>query len=136
VINQSSENPLGRARILVVDDEPAIRQSMWLLMTARGYDVRSYASATILLADEATLQADCLVTDYMLLDLDGVRLLAQLRREGWRGDAILVTGFATPALRTRATDAGFAAVFEKPVQPQQLVDCVGELVASRTPGAA
>lgn len=120
--------PRQRARILLVEDDAAVRRSLLLLLQANGYDVRAYASGIALLADSTSLDAACLVADYQMDETDGVDTLVQLRAKGWAGRAILITGHPSGALEDAAQSAGFDAIFEKPLRERALVSAVARLV--------
>lgn len=116
-----------RAQILLAEDDPAVRRSMQLLLRAKGFDVRAYANGITLLADDSNAGAKCFIADYRMDDLDGIAVLTRLRERGWRGPAILITAYATGDLSGQARQAGFDAVFEKPLRQHALVDAVTRL---------
>ncbi|OWK28514.1 response regulator [Sphingomonas mucosissima] len=110
-----------RRVVLLVEDEDAVRRSLQLFLTGRGYHVRAYAAAATLLGDQSLDDARLLVADYRLPDSDGVQLLTTMRQRGWHGRAIMMTGHGTEQLEGAARAAGFAAVMGKPLQHQQLL---------------
>ena len=120
--------PSQKPKILLVEDDPAVRRSLQLLFQATGYDVRAYASGATLLADDTSLDAACLVADYRMAGCDGIDTLVQLRANGWAGPAILITGFPSAGVANRARSAGFDAVFEKPLRQHALVKAIAGLV--------
>jgi len=107
--------------VLLIEDDEAVRRSLQLLLHWRGYDVRSFASASPVLDDEGVGEIDVLVTDYRLPDGDGIGVLRALRRSGWRGKAILITAFPSTTLTESAQATGFDAVLEKPLRQHELV---------------
>lgn len=121
-----------RPSVLVVEDDDAIRRSLQLLLRARGFDVRAYASPGFALADKENRAAVCLIADLVMPGLDGLMLLADLRSEGWAGAAILISGYLDPDRRNRAAHAGFDAVLEKPVADSRLVSVMNDLIARNT----
>ena len=125
-------SPFHRARVLLVEDDPAVRRSIQLLLQANGFDVRAYATGTALLADQSNADAICFIADYRLDDLDGIAVLLRLRERGWRGPAILITAFQDTDLAHRAQEVGFDAVYDKPLREHVLVDAVMRL--TRTDG--
>lgn len=131
--------PLGvlandKTRILLVEDEPGVRRSLQLLLQANGFDVRAYATGKTLLADQNALDATCLVADYRMSDCDGIETLRQLRKKGWSGHALLITAFPSADLTARARQAGFDAVFEKPLRQHILVRAVERLARPAAEG--
>lgn len=121
----------GRARILLVEDDPGVRRSLQLLLHGRGFEVRAYASGLALLADATALEAVCLVADYRMPEIDGLLILRRLRELGWRGQALLITAFPSAGLIDQALAAGYSRVIEKPLVEAALVEAVGRVVAAR-----
>lgn len=111
----------SRPGLLLIEDDAGLRRSFQLLLQGQGFAVRAYASATTALADVRSHDAAVLVVDYRLPDNDGFEVLRTLRARGWQGRAVMITGFPSDALATRAAGAGFAAFLEKPVQPHRLI---------------
>jgi len=122
--------PEGRARLLLVEDDPGVRRSLQLLLRGRGFEVRAYASGLALLADPTALEAVCLIADYRMPEIDGLSILRQLRERGWRGQALLITAFPSARLVDQAVAAGFGAVIEKPLVEAGLVEAVERAVAA------
>jgi len=122
-------NSLRKSIVLLVDDDPAVRRSLQLVLQGSGYVVRSYATGGALLADPNVSDALAIVADYRLPDSDGVRLLEDLRKAGFRGRAVLVTGFGTPELEISARAAGYARVLEKPLADRVLRETMAGLFA-------
>lgn len=114
--------------ILLVEDDPAVRRSLQLILQGGGFAVRSYATGAALLADSGVQHAHAVVADYRLPDSDGLRLLRDLRRAGFNGPAILVTGFGSPELEASARAAGFARILEKPLADRVLREAMTGLV--------
>ena len=114
--------------VLLVEDDDAVRRSLQLLLSGRGHDVRAYASAVGLAKDPAALRCDCLVADLMMPPTDAVALLGQLRKTGWGGRAILISGFLDEAWRDMAQRAGFDAVLTKPISDSLLIHTIEALL--------
>ncbi len=112
-------------KVVLVDDDAAVRNSLKLLLTGRGYDVDLYTGGKAVL--DARLDSDlqiCLIADYLMPDIDGLTLLDLLRKQGWLGPALLITGHFDAALEHRAHAAGYSAVFEKPLNHERLLNAV------------
>jgi FixJ family two-component response regulator len=107
--------------VLVVDDDPAVRNSLDFCLTIDGYIVRSYASGADLLAELDFPAAGCLIIDYLLPDMNGLELLAELRRRKISLPAILITSNPTALLRARTAEAG-AVMIEKPFLTESLFE--------------
>jgi FixJ family two-component response regulator len=117
----------GRPRVLIVENDPAVRRSTQLLLQGRGFDVKAYATGEHLLVEAARQPPDCFIADYLLDGADGIEVLQGLHRQGWDGPAVLISAFASPELTQRAVAAGFTLVFEKPLRERALVESIVRL---------
>ena len=116
--------PARGLHILLLEDDEGVRRSLHLMLRAHGFEVSSYAAAASLLTDAAIGVASLLVADHRLADRDGIKVLLELREIGWQGRAIMITASPSPALREAAIAAGFHAVLEKPLRPQELIRAI------------
>jgi len=126
----SPASGFGRPRILLVEDDSAVRRSLQLLLSGHGYDVRAYASSAGLARDPEALRADCLIADLVVPDGNAVSLLTDLRAAGWQGPAILISGHLTNEWAERALARGYSAAFSKPLGDAVLTKCLARLVRS------
>jgi two-component system, LuxR family, response regulator FixJ len=113
-------------KVALVDDDSAVRSSLRLLLTGRGYVVDVFADGQAVL--DAKLGDDhfCLLADYLMPDIDGISLLGKLRKQGWVQPALLITGHFDSSLDKRAVAAGYSAVFEKPLHSERLINAVAK----------
>ncbi|MFA6117943.1 MAG: response regulator [Sphingomonas sp.] len=109
---------------MLIEDDEGVRRSLQLVLHARGYDVRAYASALPFLENLRQDEIDLLVTDYRLPDGDGLGVLRALLRDGWHGRSILVTAFPSSMLTDSAKACGFDVVLEKPLRPNELAGAI------------
>ena len=127
--------PGERPRILLVENDPAVRRSLQLLIRAHGYDVRAYRSAVGLAEDPEALRAACLVADLVMPEMDAVELLHSLRAAAWTGPAILVSGFLDERQTARARNNGFEVVLGKPLAESALIRSIAQLIGGSAPAA-
>jgi len=71
--------PRSNGRILVVDDEEAIRRAVGRALSSRGYDVRTVGSGHDALAEIPAFDPELVVLDLNLPDLDGTEVAARIR---------------------------------------------------------
>ncbi|OHC92776.1 MAG: hypothetical protein A2792_15960 [Sphingomonadales bacterium RIFCSPHIGHO2_01_FULL_65_20] len=129
-----SEPGKKRYKVLITDDEASIRRSLQFLLHARGYEPLSYRSGSALLADPASLSADCMIADYNMPDLDGLSLLGAFRAKGWDGPAILICASRDQELRLRAKACGYAEVIQKPFIRTPVLEALHRLCECAEPG--
>lgn len=124
--------PGAAPRILIVEDDPAVRRSLQLLLQGREFEVKAHSTAGAALAYAGAYAPHCLVVDYQLGGDNGISLITDLRAAGCMAPAILISAFGSADLAERARDAGFAHVFDKPLRAHQLLAAVSGLVGEKT----
>src|SRR6266568_2332379 len=109
--------------IAVVDDDAAVRSSLKFSLEIDGFAVRTYASADDLLKSGNLSDFQCLVVDQNMPRMTGLELVAQLRKQGLKVPALLVSGHLTPAVTRQASAAGIPTI-EKPFLGNGLLDSI------------
>jgi FixJ family two-component response regulator len=107
--------PAGKRKVIIVDDDKAVRDSLRFALRLEGLDVHTCPDGESLLAHPDLGKADCLVVDVRMPGLDGFALRQKLLGRGVRAPMILITAPVTSDLRRRSDAAGFLAVLEKPL---------------------
>lgn len=110
----------GRHRILVVDDERAIRRLLHTSLTAEGYEAIEAETAAQALAMAAREKPDAMLLDLGLPDQDGLDVLRQLR-EWSKVPVVVVTVRADEAEKVAALDAGADDYVTKPFGMRELM---------------
>jgi two-component system, LuxR family, response regulator FixJ len=116
------------ATVLVVDDDPAVRNSLQFSLQIEGFAVRAYASGRELLDDPDLPKNGCLIVDQKMPDMTGLDVVAVLRQRQIAIPAILITTNPNALLRRRAADAGIP-VIEKPLLGDALSRGIREALA-------
>jgi DNA-binding NtrC family response regulator len=117
-------------RILVVEDNEAVRASLTLMLEREGFDVVAVAEfrrASELIDEELF---DTLITDLDLPGGTGLDLLERARIVRPRMRSFLMTGYGCSAVRQQVADLGASGYFEKPFDPEELLRALG--VAARS----
>jgi two-component system, LuxR family, response regulator FixJ len=117
-------------RILVVEDDEAVRASTRTLLEAQGFLVRDFADAESFLAATDGRDADCIVLDHNLAGMSGLDLIAVLRAQGVVTPAIIVSGNGKPLL-TRAAKEGVHAVLRKPLAADGLLNWLEQIFSGQ-----
>lgn len=117
-------------RVLVVDDEPDIRELITVVLGSHGIGVRAVASAAAALEELDRFRPDVLVSDIRLPGEDGYSLIRRIRAleatQGGHLPAAAITAYLDED-REKALKAGFEAYLYKMVQPSQWVKMVAQL---------
>jgi FixJ family two-component response regulator len=118
-MSRETDSKAAKPVVIVVEDDAAVRGSLAFSLQTEGFSVRAYVSGAELLRDARPADVDCLVIDYLLPKMNGLDLLAELRRRQIVAPAILITTHPSGAVRERAAAAGIA-VIEKPLLGEAL----------------
>ena len=123
------------ARLIVVDDEPLVREIITEQLEAVGFSVLALpGGADALAALDAGEAADLMVSDLSMPEMDGIALIREAQRRRPKLPAILLTGFATNAAEIAISGAinGTFSLLRKPVTEQQLIERVAVLLEGAT----
>jgi CheY-like chemotaxis protein len=114
--------------VLVVDDDPSVLATYGRLLRRAGYTALTEDDPLKVLSDQANSRADLLLLDYRMPVMDGLSLLAELRRRACRARCILVSAFLNDDVRSRAAKLGVDHLLEKPVDAGRLREVIHELL--------
>ena len=115
----------------VVDDDPAVRDSLAFLLDTAGMASRTYDSAVALLAHADRLEAGCIVTDVRMPDMNGLEMVRRLSELGVRHPVIVMTGHADVPLAIEAVRAGVKDFIEKPFDDEAMLSSVRAALAEQ-----
>jgi len=115
-----------KTAILIVDDEPACRDSMRLLLLSEGYSVETAATFDRALAVTSEISIDLLLVDWMLKDrCDGLEVARRLREITPDLRVLLTTGYSLDKVRAATrSDDGAIGFLSKPFTPESLTEAV------------
>jgi len=122
-------NP-GPRKILIVDDETAIADSLHLIFSNRGYEVRAVYSAEQAIETLAAWQPQVAIIDVMLPEMNGIELAGILRGNYPNCHILLISGHpGTSDLLNAAQQRGSSfEILAKPLHPTFILDTVSELL--------
>ena len=115
-----------RARILVVDDEPAICGNCMKILSKSGYDVTCALNGldALALADQSSF--DVVVTDLKMSRLGGMEVLQRIKTISPDTMVIVITGFSTVSSAVEVMKLGAFDYLPKPFTPEELRTVVGQ----------
>jgi len=119
-----------RTRVLVVDDDLAVRDSLKFALETEGLAVETYASGRQMFASKSAAAADCLVLDYKMPEMDGFAVMEELAARKIALPVILITAPVTDAIRRRAQKAGVFNLLEKPLLDGTLAETIRQAIAA------
>jgi FixJ family two-component response regulator len=112
--------------VVVVDDNPAFLESVVRLLSAHGFDIRTFNSAEALLGSDFAGIAACMLLDIHLGGISGIELRRRLAASGSECPVIFMTAIDDDATRKEAMAAGCVAYLKKPFAPQLLLDAIAK----------
>ncbi len=110
--------------VYLVDDDPGVLKALSRLLSASGYDVRSFASAQEFLAQHDPELPGCAVFDVSMPGLDGLALQEIVKAGGDQRPIIFLTGNGDIPKSVRAMKAGALDFLTKPVDKKLLLDVI------------
>jgi two-component system chemotaxis response regulator CheY len=120
-----------RGRVLVVDDDRAIRDLLRDVLADDGYDVRAASNGLAALEVMGSWPPELIVLDMAMPVMDGKGFrAAQLANPEWRGIPVLVLS-ATAAYLSDDSTIGAKAVLGKPFEVDELLDLVRRWIVRR-----
>ena len=108
---------MKRHHILVIDDEPGIRETLCAVLEDEGYAAEAAADGAAGLARLVEFPFDCVLLDVWMPGLDGMDVLNRIeeRPEAERPAVVMISGHATIETAVRATKMGAFDFLEKPL---------------------
>lgn len=113
-----------QATVFVVDDDAAMRDSMYWLLESVSLAVRMFSSANDFLSAGDLCQPGCILLDVRMPGMSGMELLEQLKDHGILQPVIIITGHGDVPMAVRALKHGAFDFIQKPFNGQELLDRV------------
>lgn len=110
--------------IHIVDDDPAVRDSLATLLARHGFATRSFASGRAFLDAATTAISGCVVIDLKMPGMSGLVLLHELRARKIDLPAVFVTGHGDIAAAVEAMKAGAVDFLEKPFSNAAIIEAI------------
>jgi DNA-binding NtrC family response regulator len=123
--------PAGKGRILVIDDEADIRESLHDLLQLERYEVDLAASASEGLRVLESRAFDLILLDLMMPDKSGMEVLAEIRERDRETPVFLITAYGSVEAAVAALKAGASDYFSKPWDNEKLLIEIGRMIAGR-----
>jgi len=123
--------PEAPAHILVIDDDKAMRDACFQILSRQGYRVELAASAKQGLSLLERLSFDTILLDLVMPDLDGLEALKKIRALDPDVEVIIITGYGTIQSAVESIKAGAFHFLSKPFVPDDLRNLVSRALGKR-----
>jgi DNA-binding NtrC family response regulator len=120
-----------KGRILIVDDELVVRDSLSKWFTSEGYTARPTAGAREALEEIQHAEYDIALIDIKMPGMDGMELQARLKEADPELTVIIMTGYASVDTAVQALKRGAYDYITKPVDPDELSHLVANALEHR-----
>ncbi|MET0678752.1 MAG: response regulator [Bradyrhizobium sp.] len=122
------EKPPSRGEIFVVDDDPAVRDTLSMVLTAAGYEVICFADGAALLAIARTRTPSCILLDVHIPGKSGLDILKELHGEDYPAPIFMISGQGDIAMAVSSIKSGALDFIEKPFRGSELVARLDEAI--------
>ena len=118
-------------KILAVDDEPSIMQSMRFIFAAPRYELTGAGDGDDALArlDESGDAYDVIITDQKMPHLSGIELVRELRKRSFAGKIVILSANLSPEVRAAYEEMGVDVMLDKPFNVRELRLALDRLAA-------
>jgi len=123
--------PESRARILVIDDEADIRESLEALFTMEHYHVDLAVNGNDGLAKFDAQAYDMVLVDLMMPDRSGMEVLTEIRAKDQETPVAMITAYGSIEVAVQALKSGANDYFSKPWDNEKLLLEIGRMIAAR-----
>lgn len=120
------------ARILVAEDDSAVRELVTRIIASRGHDVTAVVDGAYALEAVGSGEYDLLVTDIVMPRLDGIALALALAKSHPDLPILMMTGYAMERQRAHDLEELVHRVLSKPFTIDQFLAALGESLAGAT----
>ncbi len=118
--------------ILIVDDEPLIRKSLFEILKIAGFDAHTAASAEEAVSIFSTRSFDIVITDMKLPNMTGVELLGHIKEVSPSTEVILITGYGSIETAVEAMKKGAFDYVTKPVVDDEIKILIDKIIEKKS----
>ena len=121
---------MEKPRVLIVDDEPAYRETLRLLVPCEGYEVETASTGQEAFDVARRFPPDVLVIDWMLKNhTDGLEVAEKLRAAHPAMQVVVISGYPTASLESRVHSLPAVEYLTKPFTLNDLVQTIRKVLA-------
>src|SRR6201993_4438072 len=120
----------SRGEIFAVDDDPAVRDTLSLVLSTAGYQVICFADGAALLAVARTRTPAAILLDVHIPGKSGLDILKELHGEDYPAPIFMISGHGDIAMAVSAIKNGALDFIEKPFRGSELVTRLDEAIGA------
>ena len=117
--------------ILIVDDEPLIRKSLYEILRIEGYGVQMAESAEEAIKLLNRNRIDVVLTDFKLPQMTGLDLLSEIKTKSPHSEVIMITGYGTIESAVEAMKKGAYDYITKPINDNEIKIVINKIVEKK-----
>lgn len=125
-----------RKKILIVDDERSLLESLEMFLSEKGYNVACAMTAAEAIKKNDSFKPDVIVLDIRLPDKDGLEVLKEFRETTRKSNVIIITAFHDMDTTIKAMKLGACEYIPKPIDIEELESAVERAARAGAPGPA
>ena len=124
-----------RKHVLIVDDEPAVRRTVRVVLESAGYDCAESENGADAIKWLDQHHTDVIIADYQMPVMSGLKLLEHVTTtlNGKTPKVIMLSGVIQPKDKAKALELGAFCIIDKPCNFRELVVKVNEASESNSP---
>ena len=117
--------------VLVVDDDPRVREVLQDVIEGQGYRVISVGTGEEVLKEVSKRHFDLVFLDLVLPDKTGVEVLAEIKAKDKKAVVVIVTGYGDDPIAMEAMTLGPLLLIRKPFKVEDIVEVLNVVIKSR-----
>ena len=122
---------VARGVVLVVDDDPRVREVLEDVISAQGYRVVAVGSGEEALSEVERRHFDLIFLDLVLPGISGAEALAAIKERDKRAVVAIVTGYGDDPIAMEAMALGPLLLIRKPFKPDDIVEVLNVVIRAR-----
>ena len=125
-----ADKPAPRGEIFVVDDDPAVRDTLSMVLSAGGYEVICFADGAALLSVARSRTPSAILLDVHIPGKSGLDILKELQGEDYPAPIFMISGQGDISMAVSAIKSGALDFIEKPFRGSEIVARLHEAIGA------
>ena len=125
-----ADKPAPRGEIFVVDDDPAVRDTLSMVLSAGGYEVICFADGAALLSVARSRTPSAILLDVHIPGKSGLDILKELHGEDYPAPIFMISGQGDISMAVSAIKNGALDFIEKPFRGSEIVARLDEAIGA------